>query len=91
MIHAFFFYLVNLNHSPTPFITGCISQAVKLGTQIQPLYRIFSLEELKEATKSFERSAFLGEGTIGKVCRCIFTSVQSIESKWLFQWLDRPI
>ncbi|RCV38024.1 hypothetical protein SETIT_8G109000v2 [Setaria italica] len=45
----------------------CISQAVKLGTQIQPSYRIFSLEELKEATKSFERSAFLGEGAIGKL------------------------
>ncbi|TVU25715.1 hypothetical protein EJB05_28220 [Eragrostis curvula] len=45
----------------------CISQAVKLGTQIQPSYRVFSLEELKEATKSFERSAFLGEGAIGKL------------------------
>ncbi|KAL5204103.1 hypothetical protein ABZP36_008974 [Zizania latifolia] len=44
-----------------------ISQAVKLGTQIMPLYRVFSLEELKEATKSFERSAFLGEGSIGKL------------------------
>lgn len=33
-----------------------------------PMYRAFSLEELKEATKSFERSAFLGEGSIGKVC-----------------------
>ncbi|KXG28163.1 hypothetical protein SORBI_3005G092700 [Sorghum bicolor] len=45
----------------------CISQAVKLGTQVQPSHRIFSLEELKEATKSFERSAFLGEGAIGKL------------------------
>ncbi|KAF2910595.1 probable inactive leucine-rich repeat receptor-like protein kinase At3g03770 [Oryza sativa Japonica Group] len=44
-----------------------ISQAVKLGTQIMPMYRAFSLEELKEATKSFERSAFLGEGSIGKL------------------------
>ncbi|KAG2557434.1 probable inactive leucine-rich repeat receptor-like protein kinase At3g03770 isoform X1 [Panicum virgatum] len=45
----------------------CISHAVKLGTQIQPSYHIFSLEELKEATKSFEQSAFLGEGAIGKL------------------------
>ncbi|XP_066337944.1 probable inactive leucine-rich repeat receptor-like protein kinase At3g03770 isoform X3 [Miscanthus floridulus] len=45
----------------------CISQAVKLGTQMQPSHRIFSLEELKEATKCFERSAFLGEGAIGKL------------------------
>lgn len=42
----------------------CISQAVKLGA---PSHHIFSLEELKEATKSFERSAFLGEGAIGKL------------------------
>jgi hypothetical protein len=52
----------------SPLIAGCISQAVKLGTQMQPSHRVFSLEELKEATKSFERSAFLGEGAIGKVC-----------------------
>jgi hypothetical protein len=45
---------------------------VKLGTQIQPSYHIFSLEELKEATKSFEQSAFLGEGAIGKVSWHIF-------------------
>ncbi|XP_015698879.1 probable inactive leucine-rich repeat receptor-like protein kinase At3g03770 isoform X2 [Oryza brachyantha] len=44
-----------------------ISQAVKLGTQIMPMYRAFSLEELNEATKSFEHSTFLGEGTIGKL------------------------
>ncbi|KAJ1275337.1 hypothetical protein BS78_05G127900 [Paspalum vaginatum] len=44
-----------------------VPQAVKLGTQIQPSHRLFSLEELKEATKIFERSAFLGEGAIGKL------------------------
>ncbi|CAM0875958.1 unnamed protein product [Alopecurus aequalis] len=44
-----------------------ISQAVKFATQIMPTHRVFSLEELKEATKCFERSAFLGEGSIGKL------------------------
>ncbi|KAM3294069.1 hypothetical protein ACQJBY_037151 [Aegilops geniculata] len=44
-----------------------ISQAVKFGSQIMPTHRVFSLEELKEATKCFERSAFLGEGSIGKL------------------------
>lgn len=48
-------------------VTWYISQAVKLGTQIMPTYHVFSLEELKEATKSFEGSAFLGEGSIGKL------------------------
>lgn len=40
---------------------------MKLGTQVLPTYRVFSLEELKEATKNFEHSAYLGEGSIGKV------------------------
>ncbi|XBH54535.1 hypothetical protein VPH35_076825 [Triticum aestivum] len=44
-----------------------ISQAVKFGSQVMPTHRVFSLEELKEATKCFERSAFLGEGSIGKL------------------------
>jgi hypothetical protein len=61
------FYVV-LNHLLPLFIAGYISQAVKFGTQIMPTHRVFSLEELKEATKCFERSAFLGEGSIGKVC-----------------------
>ena len=46
---------------------GYISQSVKLGTQILPTYRVFSVEELKEATKNFERLSFIGEGPIGKV------------------------
>lgn len=44
-----------------------ISHAMKLGTQVLPTYRVFSLEELKEATKNFERSAYIGEGSIGKL------------------------
>ncbi|XP_010930133.1 probable inactive leucine-rich repeat receptor-like protein kinase At3g03770 [Elaeis guineensis] len=44
-----------------------ISQAMKLGMQVLPTYRVFSLEELKEATKNFEHSAYVGEGSIGKL------------------------
>ncbi|XP_073013499.1 probable inactive leucine-rich repeat receptor-like protein kinase At3g03770 [Typha latifolia] len=44
-----------------------ISQAVKLGTQMLPIHRVFSVEELKEATKNFERSAYIGEGSLGKL------------------------
>ncbi|XP_031282219.1 probable inactive leucine-rich repeat receptor-like protein kinase At3g03770 [Pistacia vera] len=43
-----------------------ISQ-VKLGTQGSPVYRSFSLEELKEATSNFHSSSFLGEGSRGKL------------------------
>ncbi|THU46171.1 hypothetical protein C4D60_Mb09t02140 [Musa balbisiana] len=44
-----------------------VSQAMKLGTQVLPSYRTFSLEELKEATNNFEGSAFIGEGSTGKL------------------------
>lgn len=44
-----------------------ISQAVKLGTQVLPTYRVFSLEELREATRNFERASYIGEGSIGKL------------------------
>ncbi|URE41248.1 STYKc [Musa troglodytarum] len=44
-----------------------ISQAMKLGTPVLPTYRTFSLEELKEATNNFEGSAFIGEGSTGKL------------------------
>jgi hypothetical protein len=48
-------------------LLGYISQSVKLGTQILPTYRVFSVEELKEATRNFEWSSYIGEGSIGKV------------------------
>ncbi|KAK6117485.1 hypothetical protein DH2020_048763 [Rehmannia glutinosa] len=44
-----------------------ISQAAKMGNQSTPPYRVFSVEELEEATKNFDESTFLGEGSIGKV------------------------
>ncbi|KAL2934480.1 hypothetical protein RDABS01_017599 [Bienertia sinuspersici] len=44
-----------------------ISEAAKSGTQGFPACRLFSLEELKEATKNFETSALMGEGSRGKV------------------------
>ncbi|KAA8548217.1 hypothetical protein F0562_004522 [Nyssa sinensis] len=44
-----------------------ISQAAKLGTQGAPVCRLFSLEELAEATSNFDQSTFLGEGSIGKL------------------------
>lgn len=49
------------------FFSGYISQAMKLGTQGSPASRVFSLEELKEATNNFDQSAFMGYGSIGKV------------------------
>ncbi|KAJ4961906.1 hypothetical protein NE237_021816 [Protea cynaroides] len=44
-----------------------ISQANKLGTQGLPACRLFSLEELKEATNNFDQSTFMGEGSMGKL------------------------
>ncbi|KAM5581955.1 putative inactive leucine-rich repeat receptor-like protein kinase [Rosa sericea] len=44
-----------------------ISQAAKLETHGAPVCRLFSLEELKEATNDFDFSMFLGEGSMGKL------------------------
>ncbi|XVF57837.1 hypothetical protein PTKIN_Ptkin07bG0014700 [Pterospermum kingtungense] len=44
-----------------------ISEVVKLGAQGAPLCRLFSLEELKEATNNFDSSMFMGEGSTGKL------------------------
>lgn len=46
---------------------GLISQAAKLGTQGNPVYRSFSLEELKDGTNNFDSLSFMGEGSRGKV------------------------
>ncbi|TQD71901.1 hypothetical protein C1H46_042573 [Malus baccata] len=44
-----------------------ISQAGKVGTQGLPACRIFSMEELMEATKNFDSTALLGEGSYGRL------------------------
>ncbi|XP_058093933.1 probable inactive leucine-rich repeat receptor-like protein kinase At3g03770 [Magnolia sinica] len=44
-----------------------ISQAAKIGSQNSPAYRLFSLEELQEATNNFDQSRFMGDGSIGKL------------------------
>ncbi|KAK8923489.1 putative inactive leucine-rich repeat receptor-like protein kinase [Platanthera zijinensis] len=44
-----------------------VSQAMKLGTHVLPTFRAFSLQDLQEATKNFEISSYIGEGTIGKL------------------------
>lgn len=44
-----------------------ISQGANTGSQGAPSYRVFSMEELLEATKNFDQSALLGEGSVGKI------------------------
>ncbi|GMI68346.1 hypothetical protein like AT5G14210 [Hibiscus trionum] len=45
-----------------------ISEVVKLGTQgVAPVCRLFSMEELEEATNNFDSSMFMGEGSTGKL------------------------
>lgn len=44
-----------------------ISEAAKIGSQNAPSYRLFALEELREATNNFAASNFIGEGSIGKL------------------------
>ncbi|KAI3670121.1 hypothetical protein L6452_41767 [Arctium lappa] len=44
-----------------------ISEASELGTQVASSCRVFSMEDLMEATGNFDETAFLGEGSIGKL------------------------
>lgn len=44
-----------------------ISEVVKLGSQGSPTCRLFSFEELKEATNNFDSFMLLGEGSYGKL------------------------
>ncbi|KAL8475279.1 hypothetical protein ACS0TY_028095 [Phlomoides rotata] len=44
-----------------------ISQAAKVGNQSAPSHRVFSAEDLEEATQNFDKSTLLGEGYLGKV------------------------
>ncbi|KAF7130211.1 hypothetical protein RHSIM_Rhsim10G0008500 [Rhododendron simsii] len=46
-----------------------ISQAAKIGTQGAPVHKVFALEELEEATDKFDKSMFLGEGSLGEMYR----------------------
>lgn len=46
-----------------------ITQTMKLGELGLPAYRTFSLEELEQATKNFDTSAFMGEGSHGQMYR----------------------
>lgn len=48
-------------------IAGYISQKMNLGAQTTTTCRHFSIEELKEITRNFDLSAYIGEGSIGKV------------------------
>ncbi|XP_073142783.1 probable inactive leucine-rich repeat receptor-like protein kinase At3g03770 [Henckelia pumila] len=44
-----------------------ISDAAKLGSQDRPAHRLFSIDELKEATNNFDNLALMGEGSNGKI------------------------
>ncbi|MCD9641601.1 hypothetical protein HAX54_027899 [Datura stramonium] len=53
--------------SDKQIVKGSFLQAAALGSQGAPSYRVFSMEELEEATNIFDKSALLGEGSIGKI------------------------
>ncbi|KAL5991088.1 hypothetical protein ACLOJK_011994 [Asimina triloba] len=44
-----------------------ISQTVKASSQNSPAYRLFSSEEIQEATNNFDQSRYMGDGSIGKL------------------------
>ncbi|PHT69287.1 hypothetical protein T459_28774 [Capsicum annuum] len=50
-----------------PNISDELLENARLGLQGALSYRVFSMEELEEAIEKFDKSALLGEGSIGKV------------------------
>ncbi|KAJ0458608.1 putative protein kinase RLK-Pelle-LRR-VI-1 family [Helianthus annuus] len=54
---------------PSELLTSArfVSEAAKLGTGGMPVHRLFSFDELKEATRDFHRSTLIGEGSTGKI------------------------
>ncbi|KAK1433906.1 hypothetical protein QVD17_10824 [Tagetes erecta] len=54
---------------PSDLLTNArhVSEAAKLGTEGLPVHRLFSFEELKDATNNFHRSTLMGEGSSGKI------------------------
>ena len=75
-----------LNEKKLIFISGYDSQVRKVGTLVMPMYRVFSLDELKRATDDFCSSSLIGEGCHGKVRPLKFLSQQlwSVTSRYLF-------
>ncbi|KAJ6824797.1 putative F-box protein [Iris pallida] len=74
-----FWVLVGASHECKIHFSSC-----KVGTQVLPTYRVFSLEELREATKDFDKSSFLGEGSVGKLYKGrlengIFVAIRCLE------------
>ncbi|CAK9167519.1 unnamed protein product [Ilex paraguariensis] len=54
---------------PSQLLTNArfISDVGKLGSQGIPVHRLFSFDELKEATNNFDKSTLMGEGSSGKL------------------------
>ncbi|XP_055805570.1 probable inactive leucine-rich repeat receptor-like protein kinase At3g03770 isoform X2 [Solanum dulcamara] len=61
--------VVQPNTQPSELLANArvISQVANTGSQGAPSYRVFSMEELLEATENFDQSALLGEGSVGKI------------------------
>ncbi|GAA0168470.1 transmembrane signal receptor [Lithospermum erythrorhizon] len=60
-----------------------ISEAAKLGTHGEPVHRVFFVAELHEASNGFDKSALLGEGSIGKVYKGRLTNGSSVAIRLL--------
>lgn len=59
-----------------------------MGNQSAPPYRVFSVEELEEATENFDQSTFLGEGSIGKVFHKRYDSLHTTLSKGFIKFIS---
>ncbi|XP_051140666.1 probable inactive leucine-rich repeat receptor-like protein kinase At3g03770 [Andrographis paniculata] len=64
---------VKQDHSPSGISSELFanarlnSEGSNMGNQSSPLYKVFSVGEMEEATKNFDQTTLLGEGSLGKV------------------------
>ena len=70
-----FFHAIYNGYNTFLCFSGFVPQVAKLGTEGVPACRVFSLEELREATNNFDRSTFMGDGSKEKVTSKTDTTV----------------
>jgi len=62
-------FLVFISHSNlASILTGHASQAARVNTLEVPAYRVYTLEELKEATDNFSSSNLIKTSPLAQVC-----------------------
>jgi hypothetical protein len=60
------------------FFIGRVTHTTRVATLGLPPYRVFTLDEIEDATDNFDQSNLIGEGSQGQVRRLILQTVCGI-------------